>query len=231
MRIVFVGAGKLSISTARGLLHHGHEVVIIESEKERIEELSGEIDCGFLHGDGSKPAVLREAGPEHTDFLFCLTGSDQMNIIASLVGRSLGFTRVVTKIEDHELDHICSELGLEHTIIPTHTISRFLVDMVAGRDILELSTMIKGEARFFSFVAREEDEGTIEDLGLPGSARVICYYRDEKFAITNGKDKLRRGDEVIILTRSENMQTLRERFSPKVTRESAEDEEEPLETR
>lgn len=213
MRIVFVGAGNLAVTTTRDLLQHGHEVVIVESEKERIEELSGEIDCGFLHGDGSKPAVLREAGPEHTDFLFCLTGSDQTNIIASLVGRSLGFKKVITKIEDHELDHICAELGLDNTIIPTHTISRFLADMVSGKNILELYTMIKGDARFFSFVAREENEGEISSLKLPGDSRVILIYRDDTFTIANEGSRLKKGDEVIVLTHSENLQTLRGRFA------------------
>lgn len=214
MRIVFVGASKLSVMTARSLLEGGHEVVIIEDAKQKIEDLSKELDCGFLHGDGSKPAVLREAGPTHTHFLLCLTGSDQTNIIASLVGRSLGFDCVVTKIENQELDHICVELGLEHTIIPTLTISRELADMISGRNIIEMSTMIKGDARFFSFIACKEDERKTGDLELPDKARVICFYRDNQFMVADHESKLKKGDEVIILTHSENLQKLRQRWTP-----------------
>jgi len=214
LRIVFVGAGSLSVMTARALINYGHEIIIIERDRTRIDELSEELDCGFLHGDGSKPALLREADPENTDFLFCLTGSDQMNIIAGLVGRSQGFNSVVTKIEDRELEHICTELGLENTIIPTRTISRFLTDMVSGRDILELSTMIKGEARFFSFIVREEDEGAAGDLQLPKAARAICFYRDKEFRLIEEDSSLQKGDEVIILTHSKNLSDLRERWKP-----------------
>ncbi len=46
--------------------------------------------------------MLQETDPAHTDFLFCLTGNDQTNIIASLIGRSQGFKRVITGIEDPE---------------------------------------------------------------------------------------------------------------------------------
>lgn len=221
MRVVFVGAGKLTVSAARTLLDHGHEVVVIESDKARIEELSKDLDCGFLHGDGSRPAILREAGPEHADFLLCLTGSDQANIIASLVGLSLGFRRVVTKIDDPELEHICAELGLENTIIPTRTISRFLSDMVEGRDILELTTMIKGDARFFSFVAAEEDEGEVKGLDLPKTARVVCYYRDRDFSIADEASSLKKGDEVIVLTHSENLPKLSERWPSKILNEKS----------
>jgi trk system potassium uptake protein TrkA len=131
MRAVFIGAGSLAVVTAKLIRERGEEVVIIEQDKERIDALSEEVDCGFLHGDGSKPAMLREADPEHTDVLFALTGNDQANILASLVGRSLGFKRVVTKIEDYEFEHICKELGLEDVIVPSRTVGRYLAERFA----------------------------------------------------------------------------------------------------
>ncbi|HKJ09174.1 MAG TPA: NAD-binding protein [Gammaproteobacteria bacterium] len=213
MRAVFIGANSLTVMTARVLLNRGVEVVIIERDKELIDGLTGELDAGFVHGEGSKPAILRETDPHHTDFLFCLTASDQANIIASLVGRSLGFSRVVTKIEDPAFEHICIELGLEDTIIPTRTIGRFLADMVAGQDPLELSTMVKDEARVFSFVAHGEDVGPIQELGLPEKSRVICLYRDNKFVLPEDDAKLQDGDEVVILTHSRNLPALHERWS------------------
>jgi len=213
MRAVFIGASALSVMTARFLLARGHEVVIIEKEKEVIDALSAELDCGFLHADGAKPAVLREADPEHTDVLFCLTGSDQANIISSLVGRSLGFGRVVTKINDPEFEHICIELGLEGTIIPARTVGRHLTEMFEGTNPLEISAMIKAEARVFSFVAREEDARPISELKLPDSTRIICLYRDQKFLLPGEDDRLKAGDEVVLITHSRNLPALAERWS------------------
>lgn len=220
MRVAFVGTSKMAVMTARILLKRGHEVVIIEKDKARIDEISEELDCGFLHGDGSRPALLKEAGPKETDILFCLTGNDQANIIASLVGRSLGFARVVTRIEDSELEHICTELGLTDTIVPTQTASRYLADMAAGLDPLELSTMIRGEARFFSFIVGEGYEGPAEKLGLPDTARLICFYRDGNFNLAGPETKLSKGDEAVVLTESSSLAELRERFSPKKEKEA-----------
>jgi len=81
---------------------------------------------GFIHGDGTRPAILREADPESTDMLFCVTHDDQPNIIGSPVAHSLGFSRVVTKIDDPELEHICAELGLADSLVPIHTVGRYL---------------------------------------------------------------------------------------------------------
>lgn len=209
MRAVFIGTGVLTIATARYLLKRGHEVVIIERDKEVIQELSPEIDCGFLHGDGSKPAILREADPEHTDVLFCLTRSDQANIIAGLVGRSLGFKRVVTKIDDAEFAHICLELGLEDTIIPARTVARHLADMCEGRDPLELSTMIRDEARAYSFVARPGQAGPLAELDLPEQTRVVCIYRQDRLIIPDARTQLKPEDEVVLLTHRDRLEDLK----------------------
>lgn len=221
MRIAFVGAGEVSVMTAKALIQQQHEVIIIESNREKIDQLTDELDCSFLHGDGGKPAILREVGPKQTDILFCLADNDQANLIASLVGRSLGFTRVVTSIEDPDFEEICRELGLEDTIIPARTTSRYLQNMVRGLDTIELSTVLKNEARFFTFMVAKEDAKTVAQLELPQESRVICYYRDETFNFADDETKLNAGDEVIILTHSKHLQMLSDRWAPKEAQDHA----------
>ena len=213
MRIVFVGAGDLSVETATLLIARKHEIVIIESDAEKIESLSDSLDCSFLHGDGSKPQILAEAGPEQADFLFCLTENDQYNIIAALVGRSLGYSRVVVQIHDVDYLNICQELGLEHTITPSKTISRYLADTVSGIDVLELSSLIKCEARCMMIEIDKQTKGKVADLELPDEARVICLYRDEQFMLTDADTSLQAKDEALILTHSKHLAELTKRFS------------------
>jgi len=227
MRAVFVGAGKVSVETAKALIKKGHEVVIIETDKARIDELTEEMDCSFLQGDGSQPNILREVNPEQTDFLFCFTNSDQDNVISSLVGRSLGFNRVVTSIGDQQFEGICHELGLKDTIIPSRTISRYLEDMVGGGENVELSTVIKDDARFFTLIAKEEDAVAATDLKLPAGARVICYYRDGTFSHASEETTFHIDDEIVILTHSKNIPALQERWQPKPTQEEPDDADSP----
>ena len=214
MRAVFIGASRVAAMAAQQLLDLGWEVVIIEQDKEQINELSTDLNAGFIHGDGSKPAILREADPSATDFLFCLAGNDQYNIIASLVGRSLGFKRVITRIEDPSYEHICIELGLEDTIVPAYTIARYLADMCTGKTPLALSAVIKGEARIFSFVVREQDAGKVSDLGLPGDSKVMFLYRGDKFILADTGTALKKGDEVVTVCRDKVLPELEARWSP-----------------
>jgi trk system potassium uptake protein TrkA len=215
MRIVFSGASPLTIITARTLIKQGHEVIIVEVDKEKIDQISDELDCSFLNGDSTKPAILSQVDPKNSDILFCLTNSDQMNIITSLLGRSMGFKRVITSIENTDLVQLCRELGLEDTIIPVWTMSRHLDNMVRGLDNINLSTLLKEDARFFTFTAREDDAVSVSELGLPRDAKVIFYYRDNEFHFADDDTKLSKGDEIVILTHCRNLPDLNERWYPK----------------
>jgi len=217
MRIIFSGATPLTIITARTLIKQGHEVIIIEADKEKIDQISDELDCSFLQGDSAKPAILSQVNPKNSDILFCLTNSDQLNIITSLLGRSMGFKRVITSIEDTDLVLLCRELGLEDTIIPIWAISRHLDNMVRGLDNINLSTLLREDARFFTFTASEEDAICVSDLGLPKDAKVIFYYRDNKFNFADNDTKLCKGDEIVILTHSKNLPSFNERWYPPKT--------------
>jgi len=212
MRAVFVGASPATLAAIRVLLKRNHEVVIVEQDREVIESL-GDLDCGVLHGDGSRPAILKEADPENTDFLFCLTNNDQTNIIASLVGRSLGFSRVITRIENEEFEHVCLELGLVDTIVPEVTVARHLADVMEGRNPLELSATLGADARLISFVLGKDERGSIESLQLPGDSRVICLYRDEELIFAQPELELKKGDQVVVLARTEDADELREQRS------------------
>ena len=215
MRIVFSGASPLTIITARQLIKQGHEVIIIEVDKEKIDQISEELDCSFLNGDSTKPAVLSQVDPKNSDILFCLANSDQMNIITSLLGRSMGFKRVITSIENTDLVQLCRELGLEDTIIPVWAMSRHLDNMVRGLDNINLSTLLKEDARFFTFTAGEGDAVPVSDLGLPKDARVIFYYRDNDFHFADSDTKLSKSDEVVVLTHCRNLPDFNERWYPK----------------
>ncbi len=221
MKAIFVGASSIAIMTAQLLLKRNHEVIIIESDKEKIDTISADLDCGFLHGDGSKPSLLREANPEEDDILYCLTGYDQTNIIASLVGRSLGFGNVVTKIQDPSYEHVCIELGLEDTITPSRSIGRQMADMFEGRDPFELSTMFRYDATVISFVAQKKHIGEISDFALPKDSRIMCIYRKEKLIIPEESEQIKLDDEVIIITHQKNIKALHEQLDLTIDDEQA----------
>ena len=213
MRAIFVGASTLSVMAARRLLKAGHDVVIIEEDEERISALSESLDCGFVHGDGSRPAVLEELSPSDKDMLFCLSSVDQDNIIASLVGQTMQFSSVITKIDDPDFQGICTKLGLDNLIIPDRDVGERLADMVEGHDISDLSAAVESGIRFFHFIAREQDVGRIDALDLPGQSRIIVITRGEESIIVDDHDELRKDDRVLVVAHRRDLDKLKKHFT------------------
>jgi len=212
MRVILIGATAVAVAMAETLISRKHDVVIIDRQRERIDTLKDSLDCGYILGDGTKPAILREVGPSESDLLVCVTNNDQANILASLVGRSLGFPRIVTKIEDPEFEHICRELGLSDIIIPDQNTAQRLVDMATGRLPEDFATFFKGDVRLFSFIVRESDAGPFADLDLPARTRAIIVYRDEDVLLPDKDLKLRKGDEVVLVTDAGKLADLEARW-------------------
>jgi trk system potassium uptake protein TrkA len=213
MRIVMVGASTLTVATAKVLSERKHEVVIIERDESRLHELEKELDCGLMHGDGSRPSVLKEAGPESTDCLLGLGGDDQDNIIAALVGRELGFKSVIVKVDDPEYKNICEQLGLDNTIVPDLEIGRSLADMIEAREKASLTAHLKGELRFFSFSVGKNEAGRVGDLDLPEHARVIATTRGDRSDLADADTEIREGDDVLLILHEKHAPNLRERLT------------------
>lgn len=212
MRTALIGSNSLTLSTAELLLAEGHNVIIIERDRDRIDALSERLDAGFVHGDGTLPDVLRDAEPENTDVLFCLMESDQTNILAGLIGRSLGFARVVPRVNDPQFQRIAAELGLEDAIMPNRAVAAHLNQMLSGGKSLELSSVIRGNAAIFSLTIEASEKGPIDSLNLPERTRTVCLYRDEKFYLPHEVKALKPGDEVILITSNQQLSELEQRF-------------------
>lgn len=56
-----------------------------------------------------------------------MTNHDDVNILGAVVGRSIGYERVVLQIVRSELLEVCEELGFDDVITPHATVARSIV--------------------------------------------------------------------------------------------------------
>lgn len=214
MRVVFVGASTLTVTTARLAIERGHEVVIVELDQKRIDDLSGELDCGFIQGDGSLPAILEEVSPENTDFLICLTDNDQDNIIGSLVGKKMAFDQVITRIENPDFDTVCKQLKLEDVFNPDQQVAHTLVDTIEGHNRARNTAELRGDLHFFKLHITDKTEKKLDALDLPQSTNVVCVFRGQEAYLPSDLELLEEGDIVTLITRKDQIETLSSKFEP-----------------
>jgi trk system potassium uptake protein TrkA len=216
VRIVFVGAGEFTVVAARDLILRGHEVVVIEADRARIDELADALDCSFVHGDGTRPALLREIDPRRGDVLVCATDDDRANVLASVVGRHLGFPRIVTTVREAELEVVCAELGFTEVVVPSRSVGSVLRDAALGVPGADPARALRHGAHLASFVVPDDLVGTaLPALELPDGARALWLYRQERIVPTEAELCLEAGDEVVVLTHETRAAELAARFGPR----------------
>jgi len=201
------------------LLASGHDVVIVDPDEEQLDSYRDELDCGLVSGDGTRPSVMCDVSPKNSDFLFCLGDSDQRNIITALVGRAVGFRRIVTKIDDPDFEQVCVELDLQDTILPQEEVAEALVDLVSGRQRAALSISVSGRVRFYAFkVPGEMDGERAEEVDLGKHTRPIAANRrgKEESEVVEQDTKLHRDDELVVVTHESELERLRESYGPKL---------------
>ena len=91
LRVVIVGGHHVGYHASRHLSERGHDVVIIEKDRERVEFLSDQYDATVIQGDGGRRSILQQAGLDRSDVIAALTGYGAMT--------NLGICTMATDIE------------------------------------------------------------------------------------------------------------------------------------
>lgn len=222
MRIVIVGGSQFGIVTAEKLIAGGHEVVLIDKSREKLDKLAERLDCGLIEGDGTLPHTLRDAFRSEDDILIALTNRSDDNILASLVGRSVGYGRAILQIVDAELMAVCGELGLHEVIMPHAAVAESIVASVVDEGETEPVVKLHNELRLVSHcVTRALAGRTVAELDLPKGARPVARVRDGKESFAQDSTKLGEGDFLLFAIEADEAEALAERF---VAKEEAEAE-------
>jgi trk system potassium uptake protein TrkA len=103
VRVIVVGAGEVGSYVAERLSREGHDVAVVELDAFRLRQLSDDLDVLTVEGSGTHPATLRRAGVEQAELLVAVTSNDEVNLISSLLAKSIGVPRTVVRIEAPEL--------------------------------------------------------------------------------------------------------------------------------
>lgn len=215
MHVVIVGAARFGVATAAKLIEDGHNVVLVESSRERLDEIADELDCGMIEGDGTLPNILREAkGDAEGDVLCCLTDHSDVNILAAVVGRSIGFKRVIPQIVNRELLTICDELGLKDVITPYETVARSIADSIEAEVDVKPDLRLQNELKIDSFTVQARQDGkTIGDLDLPEGVRPVALIRGEEEKLADAETKLAREDILMLVLERDAADKLSELFA------------------
>ena len=214
MRFTILGASRFGTATVKKLMEEGHEVVLIDKDNARLETLADDLDCGMINGDGTLPSTLRDAFGDGSDALVSLTNVDDVNILASVVGRSIGYERVIPQIVRPELLSVVDELDLDDTITPHESVASAIVSALTQHSEVETETTLHRQLRIVTQkVPASMAEKKIGDLELPDGTRPIAHLSEETERLADPDITLDEGDKLVLVVETDSAEALNKMFS------------------
>src|ERR671936_489689 len=116
MYVIIAGAGKVGWNLARELIEKGHEVTLIEADRNRYLVVEQELEHAVQYGDATELWVLERAGIVRADLVIALPDG---SLIISVLREGGGFvpkSDTVIEVGDEVL--LVLDPGLEEAIMP-----------------------------------------------------------------------------------------------------------------
>ncbi|MBI4743896.1 MAG: TrkA family potassium uptake protein [Actinobacteria bacterium] len=216
MYIVICGGGKVGAYLVGTLKASGHNVVIIERNREKCEKIAEKhSDVLVINGDACDVRYLEDAGIERADVVAAVTGDDDDNlVVCQLAKESFHVPRTVARVNNPKNEHIFKELGVNGAISSTTIISKLIEEESSIGDIITLQALRKGKLALVEVELPTDRcvvcNKKVKDLGLPSDCVLVSIIRGDEVIIPRGSTMLEAGDGVIALTSIEKENLLRD---------------------
>ena len=217
MYVIIVGGGDLGFSLAREFLANGHEVLIIEKDTAKCEEVKEELGSVSLCGNGSEIATLHRAGIARADMFIAVTREDGDNLAAcEIAKRKFNVSRVIAKVNTPKNEHIFAKLGIDYTV---NAVGLVLENIKVLSGIFSLARLFSFKDRGMELILAQIPDGylvgrPLKDLPLPEGAAVTLLIRQgEESKIPAPETVLRAGDELLCLIPGGSEESLQAAFA------------------
>lgn len=209
--VMLIGGGRIAHYLAVTLERHHIRTTIIEQNEKTAETLSFLLpDADVICGDGTNRSLLIEEGLTDTDAVCSLTGIDEENILLSLYVKSVDPNiKTITKVNKIAFQELIGSLDLDSVVYPKYITASLILQHVRarnnniGNNVETLYKIIDNKVEALEFHVTEDSEllgKTLEELQLKRNVIIGCISRKGREFIPHGKDALRTGDSVIIVT-------------------------------
>jgi len=114
MNFIVIGCGRVGAELAHHLFKSGHQVVVVDANKQAFNRLHSDFRGRTLEGEGLAENVLERAGIQEADGLAAVTNSDALNAVVSHAAREFfNVPVVVARNYDPSLRGLIETFGLQ----------------------------------------------------------------------------------------------------------------------
>jgi trk system potassium uptake protein TrkA len=211
LKIIILGAGQVGGTLAEHLASEANDITVVDTDQDRLRALGDRLDIRTVHGRGSFPTVLRQAGADDADMLVAVTSSDETNMVAYQVAYTLFQTP--TKIARVRESAYLTRSGLfanaaipvDVLISPEQVVTHYIKRLIEYPSALQVIDFAGGKVQMVAVKAYYGGPLVGQQLRqlrthMPNvDTRVAAIFRRDRPIIPQGDTVIEADDEVFFI--------------------------------
>ncbi len=216
MYIVIVGAGGIGKRLTELTLKDGnHNVIVIDKDQARCEEIARKYDAVAINADATQEDTLDESEVKKADVLVTTTNDDATNLMVVSLAKNKGVKHLISVVNQEESRPIYMEKGVKMVKSPNIVMAEHLYKSIKHPTVEEyMNVGVYAEIFRLPINSNSKLSGkTITDIGLPKKSLIVAVERDRKFIIPTDDIELFSGDKVTVLAHKDQVNRVAALFS------------------
>ena len=200
MKIIVMGCGRVGSQVSLLLSKTGHEVTVIDHDANALARLGTDFKGKIVRGLGFDRNVLLEAGDETAEGFVAASSSDNANIVAARIARTIFHVpRVIARLYDPLRAEIYQRLGLS-TISSTAWGAERIVEVVTHSDLDALHVFKDEGTALIRVEAPVQLNGhRVTQMNIPGEVMVAAITRNDRTFIPVSGTEFQEGDTIYLV--------------------------------
>ena len=208
MKIIILGGGSIGGSVATELSTEDNDIVVIDNNEANLEPLKSKEGIKTVLGNATSPNTLSKSNLDENSLLLCLTDSEEINLLASIVAHAkFDVKKIICRLKGSEYKKIAKKIAshVDFFINPEDLITDEIKSLLKHPGALEILDFAEEKIKLVSVYAKKSGilvGRQIRELNndLPDyETRIPALYRDENLIIPTGDTTILEGDEVYFI--------------------------------
>ncbi|SFR42850.1 trk system potassium uptake protein TrkA [Halogeometricum rufum] len=220
MRVVIVGAGQVGSSIAADL-GDVHEVVVVDRDAERVEEMNYSLDVLGITGDGTALSTLEQAGIEDADMVIASTDNDETNIVVCSTAKAISDAFTIARVKNTEYlrtwQRSKKAFGIDFMVCTNLLAAESIVRIIGLPAARDVDPFAGGQVQMAEFEV--DDDSPISNVTVREADRFealtfAAILRNGSIELPRGETVIQPGDRVVVIGTPRSVQDFARSVAP-----------------
>lgn len=207
--VVIMGGGRLGLKLAEKLIDDGHSLTVIESDKERCDYLSSEIDDLILCGTATDKTTLENAEISSADVFVAATGNDESNLLAASMAKKLGAKKIIARLNEPQHEPVFASNNFITVIAPETIEAGYLEKLVLKPRVADLFVVDHGKGELLEINVKNPNivGKNVEELNSQEEYFICGIYDNDgsKLKIARDNDLITENTKILVLAKKNSI--------------------------